>query len=249
MRQLVPISGGPDLDKILASLDFTSHINLPSPHHFFISNYRRQPDQLFPIKMANAEAKYKIACDAYERAAKAKDDATLALSQAKRNLDAADRAFEAAKDAKEEAFKVLEACSSVKREVVSDDTDELLVVPAVAKPAKKKVKSEVSKPTKKASKPSTSGEIVELQDLILEKGMTPSRGGGRPCRDEREFLRFYAQFGKIEKKSRWKWSRDEDDFVKIERMLRLFKNGMRPPSNFRKITKWKDEEWSKCDLE
>ena len=69
--------------------------------------------------MANAEAKYKIACDAYERAAKAKDDATLALSQAKRNLDAADRAFEAAKDAKEEAFKVLEACSSVKREVVS----------------------------------------------------------------------------------------------------------------------------------
>lgn len=199
--------------------------------------------------MANAGAKYKIACDSYVRAAKEKDDATLALSQAKRNLDAADRAFDAAKDAKEEAFKVLGACSSIKRKIVSDDTDEVLDEPAVVKPAKKKVKSEVSKPTKKASKPSTLGEIVELQDLILEKGMTPSRGGGRPCRDEREFLRFYAQFGKIEKKSRWKWSRDEDDYVKIERMLHLFKNGMKAPSNFRKINEWKDEEWSKYDLE
>lgn len=79
--------------------------------------------------------------------------------------------------------------------------------------------------------------------------MTPSRGGGRPCRDEREFLRFYAHFGKIEKKSRWKWSRDEDDFVKIERMLEIFKDGVRPPSNFRKIEKWKDEEWRKYELE
>ena len=103
--------------------------------------------------------------------------------------------------------------------------------------------------TNSMSSSSSSGESVELADLILEKGMTPSRGGGRPCRDEREFLRFYAHFGKIGKKSRWKWSRDEDDFVKIERMLEIFKDGVRPPSNFRKIEKWKDEEWRKYELE
>ena len=61
--------------------------------------------------------------------------------------------------------------------------------------------------------------------------------------------RIDVAFGKIEKKSRWKWSRDEDDFVKIERMLEIFKDGVRPPSNFRKIKEWKDEEWKKYELE
>ena len=41
----------------------------------------------------------------------------------------------------------------------------------------------------------------------------------------------------------------EDDFVKIERMLEIFKDGVRPPSNFRKIKEWKDEEWAKYELE
>ena len=200
--------------------------------------------------MSDAETGYEAACTAYERATKEKDNATLALSQAKRKLKAAEKALEAAKSAKEEAQEKLKimsedakAAASVKRGSQSDNDDDTLLIAPVAQPAKKKAK----KATKKTMK--SSGEIVELADLILEKGMTPSKGGGRPCRDEREFLRFYAQFGKIEKKSRWKWSRDEDDFVKIERMLEIFKDGVRPPSNFRKIKEWKDEEWKKYELE
>ena len=210
-------------------------------------------------KMTDAETKYKTACTAYERAARERDEATLAFSKAKRMLKSAEKALEAAKRTKEAAHEELKlseaakAVPSVKREVGSDGGGDILLVdPPVAQPAKKKAKTVVSEPKskKKATKSSKSpGEFVELVDLILEKGMTPSKGGGRPCRDEREFLRFYAQFGKIEKKSRWKWSRDEDDFVKIERMLDLFKNGMRPPSNFRKVSQWKDDEWSKYELE
>ena len=209
--------------------------------------------------MVEAETKYKAACTAHERAARERDEATLALSKAKRMLKSAEKALEAAKRTKEAAHEELKlseaakAVPSVKREVGSDGGGDILLVdPPVAQPAKKKAKTGVSEPKKKkATKKTTnsSGEIVELADLILEKGMTPSKGGGGPCRDEREFLRFYAQFGKIEKKSRWKWSRDEDDFVKIERMLEIFKDGMRPPSNFRKIKEWKDEEWAKYELE
>ena len=208
--------------------------------------------------MSDAETRYEAACTAYERATKEKDNATLALSQAKRKLKAAEKALEAAKSAKEEAQEKLKimseeakAAASVKRGSQSDNDDDILLIAPVAQPAKKKAKTVVEPKKKKATKKTmkSSGEIVELADLILEKGMTPSKGGGRPCRDEREFLRFYAQFGKIEKKSRWKWSRDEDDFVKIERMLEIFKDGLRPPSNFRKIKEWKDEEWEKYELE
>ena len=209
--------------------------------------------------MSDAETRYEAACTAYERATKEKDNATLALSQAKRKLKAAEKALEAAKSAKEEAQEKLKimsedakAAASVKRGSQSDNDDDILLIAPVAQPAKKKAKTVVREPKKKKATKKTmksSGEIVELADLILEKGMTPSKGGGRPCRDEREFLRFYAQFGKIEKKSRWKWSRDEDDFVKIERMLEIFKDGVRPPSNFRKIKEWKDEEWKKYELE
>lgn len=102
----------------------------------------------------------KDTCALYEQASKEMDNATLALSQAKRKLKAAEKALaEAAKRTKEEAHEKLKmsegakAAASAKRGSQSTGChgDDRVLVAPVAQPVKKKAKTAVSEPKKKTT--------------------------------------------------------------------------------------------------
>ena len=109
----------------------------------------------------------------------------------------------------------------------------------------KSIKKERPKSVK--SKPLT---IITLMDIITkEKGMVPSRGGGRKGRDEREFLRFYQQFGVIQKPPgrEWKWNSNDPELELARKAMDKFKNGMRQPHNFREFSRWQSG-WTDYEL-
>ena len=169
---------------------------------------------------------------------------------------------------------------NVKKEEKSEGDDVVIIEPSSAARVKQETKPTTLEPSKKTkiakkvvksssgssvSKHSVAGgkkkkktkgktaseSTLTMFDLIKEKGMIPSRGGGRPGRDERELLRFYEHFGKISKPgTQWKWKTSDPELALDREILEKFKSGLRPPSNFRKFNGvWQEKQWAIYNLE
>mmetsp|Transcript_2834 Transcript_2834/g.4794 ORF Transcript_2834/g.4794 Transcript_2834/m.4794 type:complete len:89 (-) Transcript_2834:37-303(-) len=88
---------------------------------------------------------------------------------------------------------------------------------------------------------------------MKEKGMEPSRKETRPCNYERKLLRFYAAANIIEAKpegqKNWEWKRGEEDFTRVEKILKKFKRGVRVPHKFEDKLRAGTIDWDKYGLE